>query len=152
MSLSFSLWEPGHYSGEGVSSASLPLVNYFMGSFVLVISGKFSVQLISLSPLGLHNLCQNIHYTSKNSIHSSRQKDVCSGAVHGEKEEKKDKTSFRIYCVHKAGEHHRHEWHNRIWELWHRILYGAEQPGLVKESLPMAGVGGASRALPIQTI
>lgn len=61
--------------------------------------------------------------------------------MHGEKEKKKDRKSFRIYWVHKAGEQHGCEWHNRTWELWHRVLYGAEQPDLGKESLPMAGVG-----------
>lgn len=53
------------------------------------------MQLITLSPLGLHNPCQNIHYTSKNSIQSSRQRGGCSGAVHGEKGEKKGRKSFR---------------------------------------------------------
>lgn len=140
LQLSFSSWEPGHYSGEVVSSACLPLVNYLMGSFVLVMSGIFSVQLISLLPSGLHNPCQNVHCTCKNSIRSSRQRGGCSWTVHGEKEEKKDRKSYKICCIHKAGDHQGHEWHNRTWELWHRILYGAEQPGLGKESLPTAGL------------
>lgn len=120
VTLSFCSQEPGASdsgsSVEAVSSPPLPLINYFMGSFLLITRLKIwcvSI-LVTLRP---SQSLKNIHYTGKNTLESSSQAGGCLGAV-CEKMEGKESKSFRIYWVHEAGVSHGCEWCNRTWEMW----------------------------------